>query len=396
MRYLEIMNEIQVPDSAALKSVQSLCEINTPYDWTERSEKLFAEGMKEIVSWHIRNNRFFRSLMESRSFTPDQIKNSDDCAHIPFVLANYFKTHEELSIPKDQIVLHATSSGTTGQKSQFFFDDWTLRATQRMIDWIFGFYGWTSPDKPANYLLYSYEIEPDLKLGTAYTDNFLCKYAPVNHLFYALRRTGSGTHEFDLFGCIEKLIEYSKTKLPVRIFGFPAFLHFTLERMRALRIPKLELSPDSLVFLGGGWKGYADQQIDKRELYHRVTEQLGIPDHRLRDGFGSVEHSIPYIECESHEFHVPIWSRVYIRDVKTLTPLPTGSEGFLQFVTPTVTSVPACSVLMGDLASWYEGSSCPCPLSTPYFVVHGRAGISKNKSCAVTAAEMLGKERSGP
>jgi phenylacetate-coenzyme A ligase PaaK-like adenylate-forming protein len=389
------MNKIQVPDPSALNSVQALCDLNTPYEITPHSEELFVEGMKEIVQWHSRNNLFFKKLIEFREFTPEHLKTVKDCFKVPFVLANYFKVHEELSISKDKIVLHATSSGTTGQKSQFFFDDWTLRGTQRMIDWIFEFYGWTTPQQPANYLLYSYEPVPDLKLGTAYTDNFLCQYAPVNHLFYALRRTGSGSHEFDRFGCIEQLIQYSKEKLPVRIFGFPAFLHFTLERMRELEIPPLELSPDSLIFLGGGWKGYAEEQIDKRELYHRVTEQLGIPDHRIRDGFGSVEHSIPYIECEQHEFHVPIWSKVFIRDVKTLEPLPPGLKGFLHFVTPVVTSVPACSVLMGDLASWHEGDSCPCPLKTPYFVVHGRAGISKNKSCAVTAAEMLGKERRG-
>lgn len=386
-------NKLLVPDNSCLPNVQALCEIKDPYIVSPASDKLFVEAMKEILRWHSQKNEFFRKLLEMRSFSIDKIKNIDDCAGVPFVLANFFKLHEEISVPKEKIILNLTSSGTTGQKSQIFFDDWSLGAPQRMIDFIFDYYGWTSPEKPANYLLYSYESEADSKLGTAYTDNFLCKYAPLNSVFSALRRTGSGSHEFDLFGCIDRLKAFEKEGLPVRIFGFPAFLHFTLERMKALKLQPLKLAPDSLVFLGGGWKGNADKEIKKLDLYGMIKEQLGIKDERIRDGFGSVEHCIPYIECVNHQFHVPVWSRVYIRDLKTLAPLPSGEKGFLHFVSPYITSVPASSVLMGDLASWHEASSCSCGLSTPYFVIHGRAGLSRNKSCAVAAAELMGKER---
>lgn len=383
----------QVPNSKKLKNIQNLCEISKPYEVNEQSERLFVSAMKECVDWHSENNRFFGRLMKMQGFHSGQISSPDDCAKIPVVLASFFKAHEQLSVPKDKITVHLTSSGTMGQKSQIFFDDWSLRAPQRMVDFIFEYSDWCAPETPTNYLLYTYETEPDSKLGTAYTDNFLCKYAPVNSAFYALRRTGSGSQEFDLFGCVDTLIEFAKQKMPVRLFGFPAFLHFTLERMRELKIPPLKLSPESFVFLGGGWKGNSDREINKLDLYRNITEQLGIPDKRIRDGFGSVEHCIPYVECEFHQFHVPVWSKVYIRDVKSLMPLPKGEKGFLNFVSPYITSVPACSVLMGDLASLHEGSDCPCEIETPYFVVHGRAGLAKNKSCAVAAAELVGKER---
>jgi len=382
-----------VPNLQELPNVQALCDINRPYETTEELDTLFVQAMKEIVQWHSRHNSFFRRLLEMRGFGAEHIRSIEDCARIPFVLANFFKAHEQLSVPREQITQHLTSSGTTGQKSQMFFDDWSLRAPQRMIDFIFAFSGWITPETPTNYLLYSYETEPDSKLGTAYTDNFLCQYAPINTVHYALRRTGDGKHEFDAYGCIERLQQFEKEGLPVRIFGFPAFLHFTLKRMAALNVPPLKLSVDSFVFLGGGWKGHADQAIDKLDLYRSVKNQLGIPDKRIRDGFGSVEHCVPYIECEFHQFHVPVWSRVFVRDVKTLAPLSYGARGFLHFVSPYITSAPACSVLMGDLASLHEAHSCPCEMTTPYFQVHGRAGLSRNKSCAVAAAELIGKER---
>ena len=385
---------IKVPDQKALATVQQLCELAHPYKLSKETDALFVKGMKEILSWHASKNEFYGKVLQMRNFDPSSLNSIDDCANVPFVLANFFKLHEQVSVPEEDITVHLTSSGTTGQKSQIFFDDWTLRCAQRMIDFIFEHNGWITPDTKTNYLLYSYETEADSKLGTSYTDNFLCKYAPVNRVFTALRRTGTGSHEFDNFGCIDKLREFEKEGLPVRIFGFPAFLHFTLERMRALEIPPIKLHPDSLVFLGGGWKGNADKAIDKLDLYAEVTELLGIPDKQLRDGFGSVEHCIPYIECSNHQFHVPVWSKVFIRDLKTLKPLPHGEKGFLHFVSPYITSVPAASVMMGDLASLHKGSSCSCELDTEYFVVHGRAGLSRNKSCAVAAAELMGKERS--
>jgi hypothetical protein len=258
-----------------------------------------------------------------------------------------------------------------------------------MVDWIVEYYGWVTPEVACNYVLFSYETESSSKLGTSYTDNFLCKYAPINEVFYALKLTGKGGHEFDPFGTIKSFQKFATQALPVRIFGFPAFLYFSLLRMKDLNIAPIKLHPESLVFLGGGWKGYADKQIEKNELYALIEEMLGIPNHRLRDGFGSVEHCIPYIECAKHEFHIPVWSRVFIRDVDNLEVLEFGKPGFLHFVSPYITSMPAHSIIMGDIATLYDGESCSCELETPYFKINSRAGTSKNKSCALTASELL-------
>ncbi|RZS43595.1 acyl-protein synthetase LuxE [Herbihabitans rhizosphaerae] len=205
---------------------------------------------------------------------------------------------------------------------------------------------------------------------------------------HAIPHTGEG-HEFDAFGCVRALLRSARDEVPVRIFGFPAFLSFTLDRMRALGVPPVTLPPSSLVLFGGGWKGHADQQVGKPELYARITEQLGIPDERIRDGFGSVEHSVPYLECERHNLHVPAWARVLIRSVRDLSPLSDGERGYLQLISPYITSAPAQSVLMGDLASLHPAAECGCSLNTPWFQVHGRAGLSRNRSCAIAAAELL-------
>lgn len=382
-----MQNSFKINDEEKLSHVKQHCEKQDPYEGFSDSDASFIEAMKEVAIWHMSKNDFYMKLAISQNFNASEIKTIQDCLKIPHLWAHFFKGHEILSIPRSEVFLHLTSSGTTGQKSQIFFDEWTIKIAQQMVDLIFEKYNWITPDQKCNYVLFSYETESSSKLGTAYTDNFLCKYAPVNEVFTTLKLTGDGGHEFDCFGTIEAFKRFAEQGLPVRLFGFPAFFYFALERMKKLGLPPLKFHKDSLVFLGGGWKGNADKQIEKQDLYNLAQEMLGIPNERLRDGFGSVEHCVPYVECSHHEFHVPVYSRVFIRDVETLKPLALNEKGFLHFVSPYITSMPAHSVIMGDMASLHD--NCQCGLKTPYFKIHGRAGLSKNKSCALAASELL-------
>jgi phenylacetate-coenzyme A ligase PaaK-like adenylate-forming protein len=384
-RYLE---PLQVPDPAALAHVQQLLDIAEPYAVGEETDALFVRAMNESNAWHAARSPFYRRLSDAGPRAGRPLDSIAELDQLPFIHANFFKAHELVSIPREEVKLNVTSSGTTGQKSQMFFDEWTLRSGQRMVARILESNGWIGSDEPVNYLLSNYQPRPGLNLGTAFTDEYLCHFAPVRSAEYALKNTGSG-HEFDPFGCVRALLRFAEEGAPVRILGFPAFLSFTLDRMRELGLPPVQLHPESLVLFGGGWKGHADKQVARPELYRRIHAQLGIPDDRIRDGFGAVEHSVLYLECARHNLHVPTWSRLLVRDVRTLRALPYGERGYAQFAAPYITSAPAQSVLMGDLVSQHSPEECGCGLPTPWFTVHGRAGLSRNRSCAIAAAELL-------
>lgn len=366
---------------------EKLAELPDVYD-QEGSSELFLQAMRECLKHHVKNNEFFRQYLGRENFDPDSLKTEEDLKRIPFIHANFFKKHEVLSVPREDIVLHVTSSGTTGQKSQMFFDKESDDFGNAMIKSEFRHFGFLS-DEPTNYLLFTYEPAQISKdLGTAQTDLGLLQYAPVNERFFALRFNGQ-SHDFDVYGTIMVLEEYERQGLPVRIFGFPSFLYFTVRQMKETGHRPLKLNPKSMTLLGGGWKGYADKQIKKSELYALVEEMLGIPEVNCRDGYGSTEHSVPYFECPHHRFHIPVFSRMLIRDVVTLEPLPYGEAGFANFITPHLSSVPAVSVLMGDMAVLHPAEECGCGIKTPFMEIIGRAGTSKGKSCAITASELL-------
>ncbi|MEQ2025782.1 acyl-protein synthase [Xenorhabdus szentirmaii] len=370
-----------------LPHVKALCAVTHPYRACAEYDALFDSAMRELTLYHCEHTPGYKQWLNDNGLDEQAIMALDDWSSLPLLFANYFKRNLILSdSAKDALEL--TSSGTTGQKSRMRYDPESIAAAQYMVDCIFDYYGWNTPDQPCNYLLLSYEPAGAVTLGTAYTDQFLAKYAPVNRAYYALRHNGKG-NEFDPFGTIAALQQFAEEGLPVRIFGFPAFLWFTLQRMEQMGLPALKLHPESLVFLGGGWKTHADKSIPKKELYQRLTEQLGIPDIRCRDGYGSVEHPVPYVECSHHNFHVPVYSRAYVRHTADLSCQPYGEPGFLHFTSPFITSCPAHSIVTSDLAVLHSGDSCGCELDTDWFELLGRAGTSKARSCAIAASELI-------
>lgn len=370
-------------------AVQEFCSLASAYLPDGHHQPLFVRAMRELTAWHMERSPWYRAYMLRHEVTPERLETFEDLLAMPPVHANFFKAHEIRSILPSEVTAHLTSSGTSGQTSQMFFDAFTLGGARAMVDRIMQERGFPS-DSAANYLLNAYEPYDGFKVGTSNTNQFLMSYAPAAQQFWALRHIGQGQHEFDAFGAVNALRDWASGDVPVRILGFPAFLYFTLERMQNMGMNPLRLPPGSWVVFGGGWKGHADQAISREDLAARIESQLGIQRANILETFGSVEHSIPYVGCRHQHLHQPTWSRVVVRDVKTLQPVPDGTPGFLSFMSPYITSAPAHSIIMGDMAIRHPAGSCDCPAhATPWFEVLGRAGVSTNRSCAAAAAELL-------
>jgi phenylacetate-coenzyme A ligase PaaK-like adenylate-forming protein len=150
----------------------------------------------------------------------------------------------------------------------------------------------------------------------------------------------------------------------------------------------------SLITLGGGWKQFYADAVSKTDFYQLVYEVLGIDDQHIVEFFGAVEHPILYTDCRCHHFHVPVYSRVVIRDPDTMEPLPNGKLGLVNLMTPMVKSTPMLSVMPDDLGILHD-EPCPCGETSPWLEIVGRVGIRDIVTCAAGAEELLhGKETS--
>ena len=205
--------------TAAPDSVQRFCAHTTPYLPEAHTDAQFIAAMRDLTRWHQQRSPWYRALLAQQGVQVDALTTLDDLVALPPVHANFFKQHEVLSVPEDAVALHLTSSGTTGQKSQMFFDAFTIGNARRMVDDVMQARGVAS-STPANYLVNAYEPYEGLRVGTSNTNQYLMRYAPPAKVFWSLRAVGEGQHEFDAFGALAALQDYAQDGVPARIIGF--------------------------------------------------------------------------------------------------------------------------------------------------------------------------------
>ena len=358
-----------------------------PYKRTERTDRDFLSAVRDQLEFHKTHCEAYARILEKRGFDPSEIKSEADLCRIPPLPTLYLKRNRLFSVPESELAVKATSSGTKGSKSTVGLDKKSLVLGVRMMIRFFSYHKVLSP-LPVHYIMLGYEPGPGTEMGAVKTAHGTTKFAPALSRTYCLKKTEQG-YEADVRGVCEKLKALSEKHAAVRFVGFPAYMYFVAKQLREEGV-KLELNKRSMVLLGGGWKQYAGEEID-REQFYSLLEQVGIPRGCIKEFFSAAEHPAAYIRCKNGHFHIPLYSRVIIRDVSTLEPVPDGAEGLLNFIYPLVSSMPLTSVMTDDIAVLHH-DECGCGLSAPYFDLIGRAGVSSITTCA---AQSVGDHSGG-
>jgi len=345
----------------------------------------YISQLRENVSFHIQHCEPYAVLLRARGFHPEQLQSSDDVSCLPPLTTLYFKRNRLLSIPERKLFLRATSSGTSGNKSQIGFDLSSFLVGVAMAARLFAYHHVISL-RPVHYIVLGYEPSRQSDLGamkSAYGSTF---FAPALSRTYALKATKSG-YEPNQAGVKSALLKFAKAGNPVRLVGFPGYLMLLLRELEKDGIC-LNLNKHSRIMLGGGWKQFTGEAVTPEQLYQLVENRLGIPKERIHEFFSAAEHPLAYCKCKNGHFHVPAYSRVIIRNTVSMNALPYGQPGLLNFISPLVKSMPLVSVMTDDVAMLFAGDSCGCGIQTPYFQLLGRAGAQGIQTCSATAAEL--------
>ncbi len=360
-----------------------------PFD-TERTDDLFLEAVKENCTYHYQHCPAYRNMLDKLQFSPDMLKSYADLPRLPFLPTVLFKRHRLFSMPKRKMLIKATSSGTKGKFSQIGFEASGLLCGLRMVIKVARWRGLLSW-RPTNYIILGYKPHKGNDTAVTKTAFGSTFFAPALHRAYALHYK-NGKYEADLEGIVETLEKYSAAPFPVRFMGFPSYTYFLLKMMDERGI-HLSLPAHSMIMLGGGWKQFYKERVDKQVLYDLAKKVLDIDEDRIVEFFGAAEHPILYCDCPNHHFHVPVYSRVMIRNIHTLEPVSNGTVGLVNLVTPMVRATPILSVMTDDLGVLHDGTQCGCGIDSPYLEIIGRVGLRDIKTCAAGAAEFLqGKE----
>ncbi len=349
-----------------------------------KTSKLFIRAMKENIAFHRLHCPKYKKILDKQGFNESLLHNEASLALIPPLPTLYFKRNRLFSLPEKKLRIKATSSGTGGIKSQLGFDDKSFYYGMQMVCRFFSYHKLLSL-KPSHCIILGFEPNAKNSVAAAKTAYGASFFSPVLSHTYALRYK-DGSYTVNIEGIIKALKKCSKSPFPVRFMGFPSYMYFLLEKLLQYKI-KLKFPKGSKVMLGGGWKQFGDIEVSRDRLNYLIKDRLGIDRENVYEFFSVAEHPVPYIKCKNEHFHIPIYSRVIIRDINTLKPLPYGKVGILNLLTPYVKSMPLSSVLTDDLAVLHPAKSCGCGIATDYFELKGRAGVSQIKTCAAHAID---------
>lgn len=356
-----------------------------PYDYAG-TEALFVAAARENCAFHYAHCPEYRQVLDGFGFRPEHLQCFEDLARLPVLPTMFFKQHNVFSMPPRRMLIKATSSGTKGQMSRVGFDAGGLACGAPMVLRLAARRGLLSA-QPAHYIQLGYKPHKGNQTAVTKTAFGATFFAPALSRTYALEYGPNG-YEADLDRVAAAVQRYAGASLPTRFMGFPSYTYFLLRQMER-QGTRLTLPPGSKIMLGGGWKQFYTEQVEKEVLYQLAHQVLGVREQDIVEFFGAVEHPIMYTDCERHHFHVPVYSRVIIRDVNTLEPVPNGTVGLVNLITPMLKATPILSVMTDDLGVLHKGAECGCGIAAPYLEIIGRIGLKEIKTCAAGAAELL-------
>lgn len=364
----------------------------------EDTDDLFLRSVKKNIAYHRKHCSIYDTILSNQRYRTNDLKEKKDLARIPFLTTMYLKNYtlacmngcppgyKILSMSLCRLPVKAVSSGTSGTRSFVGINTkllfYAAVMTFKMMSY-HNIFSW----KPANYIILGFEPHKSNDTMISKTQRATTFFAPPKQREYVLKYRNNG-YVIDFKGIVAALKKYSKQKSPVRIVGFPAYAFFLLRQLKqehtSFRFPD-----GSMVLLGGGWKEFYNEKVEKEVLYRLIEEMLGIPETNCHEFFGAAEHPVLYCSCPNHHFHVPNYSRVIIRDIETLQPVKNGETGLVNLLTPAADSMPLTSIMTDDLGVLRNGTDCGCKIKTPYLELIGRAGMKEIKTCAMDAADFF-------
>jgi len=348
------------------------------------TDHLFVRAMQDNIAFHAAKCQQYREILQHFSFNLDDLKTIDDLYRITPLPTSYLKNNTMLSKPHDKLFIKTTSSGTGGTKTLSGYDKGSAFCALLMGLKVMRFHRLISARR-TNYMVLGPKPDKINQTATAKALKYFTILAPSSKIEYAVKLK-DGEYHVDADDLVNVVKRFEAEGKPVRIIGFPAYLKLFLEELAAKGL-NAKLHKNSKILFGGGWKTFFAEEISKEQLFAMASEALGIQRQNFKDHFSTAEHPINYIACENNHFHIPVFSRVIIRDVNTLKPVENGTPGVLNLITPLLSSAPYGSIITDDIA--VLKNDCGCGVPSPYMQIIGRVGLSNIRTCTQQASEFL-------
>ena len=338
--------------------------------------KLIKEQLpKAMANPHIKN------LFVKQGIDIEKIERLED---VPFIPVQMFKHFDLSTNPDEKIARVIKSSGTTS-------------GTQSIIP--------ISKETAANQMKGLKSILENY-LGQKRRVMITIDHKGINDPKKEITARGAGVRGFSIFAkeIIYVLKEYSNGELVLDMpvierlqkeysdkdayaFGFTYIIWKTFCKQMHDRGLKLKFN-DTIVFHGGGWKKLTAEKVSKEEFSRTVAEVLDTQPEKVHDFFGMAEQTgIIFVDCERGNKHVPNFSQVIVRDMRTLEPCKVGEKGLIEVMGALSNSYYSYAILTEDIGHLEGMDGCPCGRRGRYFRFDSRVERAELRGCGDTFRE---------
>jgi len=385
-------------DPAALDSDQLWEELvaSPPFGVTPaQKRRLLLAALQAAYRHHWERCPAYRRYCARRGCTADSTFGSIE--ELPWLPAAAFKGNANLlrSVPPEAIYTQLASSATSGLASTVPIDRVTARRQVRALAAILGA---VLGARRRPFLVL--DVDPRTASLAAAGARGAAVRGFLNlarEAHYFLREATGGGLELDVDAFARALIDHERRQEPVILFGFTFVLYAHVVRpwLEAGRF--FPLPPGSKVVHIGGWKKLGDQQVSKEAFHEALLRVFGLAATEVHDFYGFTEQmGVTYPDTPDGDKIAPVFADVIVRDPATLRPVPDGSPGLLEFVTPLPVSYPGIAVLTDDvgIVTAREGGQAAW-LGTRFRVL-GRAAQAEIRGCGDIMSEKFSSPRPQP
>lgn len=328
------------------------------------------------------NNKFIKNFFERQQVEIDKISGLQEVPAVPVQMFKYFDLS---TCPKGDISMVLQSSGTTSSiKSRVPLNKITMaNQTKALNSTLADYLG----QNRKIFLVIDHEgINNPSKEISARTAGVRGLSAFSKKIFYLLKEE-DGKLSLNLPAIKEVGENFSGEE--VYVFGFTYIIWSVFMKQLRENPGSVKFNfKDVKIFHSGGWKKMEEEKISKDEFSEKIAEIFGVAKKSVHDFYGMAEQTgIIFIDCEYGFKHVPNFSQVIVRDIKTQKPCPINEIGLIEVMSVLSDSYYGQAILTEDKGYILGIDNCPCGRKGRYFNFVTRLQKAELRGCGNTFRE---------
>lgn len=349
----------------------------------------------------------YKLLCKNQAYNPNRhLKSEADIENVPFITTTLFKKSNNLyqnllRVNIENIEKWTVSSSTSGDPSIVGRTKNDITQLKELVKLDRATFKPNSGQEcvffPNPLTMRTYGSEKILGKSTeSYIGNLLDIFDFSADSTFLLKATDNG-YQLDVDEFVRFIKKHDGCNNRVSIRGSTLLLFKTIMKLKEI-MPPVCLGDNAMIHTGGGgWDGKKgtvsfDKVIERRLFVEEVSDFLGISPKNFIDTYSFTENSTPITGHYSEKyhdylFHVPPWSRVIIRDVKTMLPVfGESARGFIEVLNAYGTNAFAgAAILVDDIAEVVSEEKCPdCGAECRVIRIIGRVKGAEAKGCGAT------------